>query len=391
MSNWFHADRKLPLLVLSLFLLTFFASVGLGQEGAGELTGLKLPDNYIIGDVPYVPMYSYWSTCAMSSLEMALAYYGYDYSIMTLMNLGWQYGATLVENESGPVLMPGAEQPTDGILHAAKTLGFSVNEKNNQTKEKAWKTLKKYIANDTPVVIQWTMHTVLAVGYDESGNEGEIVYHNPAPPARLLESYTGLTKGDLGPDLGKFSRMDKNKWFGSDYWVNANSYPTKKYEMITLDPPKERKEIDWEDIMERNSKKTLGAGDWSSYPPYVWYSVDAFRKAAESIESGEWSKKELTALFSASDWGPASRSHAAAFLSGLAQSYGIEELEEAGRQFERSGYYWQEANDTWNYVKENPDLVEGSRYRKVISDALKKVALAEEKAGKELGKAGKKF
>ena len=47
--------------------------------------------------------------------------------------------------------------------------------------------------------------------------------------------------------------------------------------------------------------------------------------------------------------------------------------------------------DTWDYFKENPELKNGSSYRKVIAGALRKVALAEEGAGKALEEAGGKF
>jgi len=389
MLNWVRFDKKLPILLVASLLLVSLVVTGASQDEVVGLAGSELPEKYVIEDVPYVPMYSYWSTCAMSSLEMALEYYGYDYSIMTLMNLGWQYGATLVENENGPVLMPGAEQPTEGIIHAAEVLGFTLNEQNNQEKEEAWRTLKSHLVEDTPVIIQWTMHTVLAVGYDETGEE-EVIFHNPASPRRLLEGYMGI-KEDLNTDPGKLSTMGKSKLFGVDYWVNANSYPAKRYEMITLDPPAKRKEIRWKDVIDRNSEKTLGKGDWSSYPPYVWYSVDAFNEAAKNVESGEWSEEELSSLFSASDWGPASRSHVASFLAGFGQRAGIEELKRAGRLFEKSGYYWQEAREIWNYVYENPHKIKENAYRKVISDAFRKVASHEERAGKALAQAGKKF
>ena len=391
MTNISSSGKKILILVMSICLLGSFIIVGICQEEANKASSDELPKKYIIEGVPYVPMYEYWSTCAMSSLEMALEYYGYDYSIMTLMNLGWQYGATLVENEAGPVLMPGAEQPITGILYAAETLGFSTKEINNQTKEEAWETLKTQISGDRPVIIQWTRHTVLAVGYDENGEKAEVIYHNPAPPKGLLGSYMGVKKVRVKANPGSYVRMKKDKWFGEKYWVNANSYPAKRFEMILLEPPSDKKSIDWKSVLQRNAAKTLGQEDWSSYPPYVWYSVDAFKRAAEKVESGGWSREELNSLFSASGWGPASRSHAAAFLSGLGQSSGIDRLKEAARWFERSGYYWQEARDTWNYVKEKPEIGKVSNYRKVISGALRKVALAEERAGKALAEAGEKF
>ena len=390
MVNLLRFGRKVPIFLVVSLLLALLVVAGVSQEEEQGLAGSELSEKYVIEDVPYVPMYSYWSTCAMSSLEMALEYYGYDYSIMTLMNLGWQYGATLVENENGPVLIPGTEQPTEGIIHAAEVLGFTVNEQNNQEKEEAWRTLKRHLVEDAPVIIQWTMHTVLAVGYDETGSEGEVIFHNPASPRRLLEGYMGLEE-ELKTDPGKLSTMEKSKWFGRDYWVNANSYPTKKYEMITLGPPDERKEICWKDVIERNSAKTLGREDWLSFPPYVWYSVDAFNEAAKNVESGEWSEKELSSLFSASDWGPASRSHTASFLVGLGSSSGIEELKRAGRLFEKSGYYWQEAREVWDYTRENPGQLVETTYRKVISGALKKIAGFEEKAGKALERAGEEL
>jgi len=383
--------QKVFILALSVFLLSSIGTVVRGQEKATKTHNDNLPKKCIIDDVPYTPMYSYWSTCAMTSFKMAASYYGYDYSVMTLMNLGWQYGATLVEDEAGPILMPGAEQPITGILYAAETLGFSAREINNQTKEEAWETMKTQISGDTPVIIQWTRHTVLSVGYDESGENAEVIYHNPAPPKGLLGSYMGVKKVRVKANPGSYVRMKKDKWFGEKYWVNANSYPAKRFEMILLEPPSDKKSIDWKSVLQRNAAKTLGQEDWSSYPPYVWYSVDAFKRAAEKVESGGWSREELNSLFSASGWGPASRSHAAAFLSGLGQSSGIDRLKEAARWFERSGYYWQEARDTWNYVKEKPEIGKVSNYRKVISGALRKVALAEGRAGKALAEAGEKF
>ncbi|MFP3953556.1 MAG: hypothetical protein ACLFVS_05485 [Candidatus Acetothermia bacterium] len=57
--------------------------------------------------VTYVSMYDHWSTCAMTSLEIAMGYCGFETSIPTLMNFDWQYGATLVESDGHPLLLPG--------------------------------------------------------------------------------------------------------------------------------------------------------------------------------------------------------------------------------------------------------------------------------------------
>lgn len=124
--------------------------------------------------------------------------------------------------------------------------------------------------------------------------------------------------------------------------------------------------------------------DWVSYPPYVWYGVDAFNRAAEKVESGDWGSKELESLFRATGWGPASRSHAAAFLLGLAECTGIKELRRAGRNFETSGYLWQEVNEIWEYVHQHPESIDSSFYRSLIARVFKKIALVEEKAGNAL-------
>ena len=378
MHSKFNGSKSMIifLIITSLFILSIAPAVAQNSHSKKEKADI-VPEKHVIEDVPYFPMYDYWSTCAMTSLEMASSYYGFDYSIMTLMNLGWQYGATFVENQNGPVIMPGAEQPVTGILHAAETLGFSVEEINNQEKEEAWNTLTSFLAEDKPVIIQWTLHTVLAVGYDETGKENEIIFHNPASPAALLDSYMGLNKSKLKSNIGEFSRMKKSKWFGEKYWQNANSYPPKKYEMIAIKPPNKREEIDLKGVLRRNAYKTLGKRNWTSQPPYVWYSVDAFEEAAKNIESGDWSKEDLKSLFRAGDWGPASRSHASAFLIGLYQKTGIKELREAGQKFEKSGYLWQEANQIWEYVESKGQEFENGKYQSIIAKAFRKISNTE--------------
>jgi len=110
MSNLFYSGKKALILVLSIFPLPSPFVAGEGQEEANKTSGNELPRRSVIEDVPYIPMYSYWSTCAMTSLKMAVSYYGYDYSVMTLINLGWRYGATLVENEAGKALAEAGEK-----------------------------------------------------------------------------------------------------------------------------------------------------------------------------------------------------------------------------------------------------------------------------------------
>jgi hypothetical protein len=263
----------------------------MNQEGPIQQPNLtnrtaELPTKHIIEGVPYIPMYEYWATCAITSLDMQLRYFGADYPLPLLMNIDWAYGAVYLKTPQGPFLYPNASHSIDTILYTAEMLGCNVTEINNQDEEAAWKTLKGFLAQDIPVIIQWSFHTVLVVGYDESPSLSEplVIYHNPAPPSWFLDpSYPGGKPEGFNSTLGAYANMSLDKWMGPYIWGNEFSYPPKRYEMIVVKPAINEPIIPWDEVMTRNANKTLALGEWASYPLDLWYGCVAIRQVPEDI------------------------------------------------------------------------------------------------------------
>ena len=351
----------------------------------------KLPTKYTIEDVPYTPMYEYWSTCAITSLEMQLKYFGADYPLPLLMNIDWVYGAVYVNTPDGPMLWPNTD-PIPAILYTARTLGCRITEINNQDEKTAWETLKRFLAQDIPVVIQWAPHTVLAVGYDESPSLPEplVIYHNPAPPSWFLDpSYPGGKPEGFDSALGAYATMPLGQWMSPDFWGNRFSYPPKKYEMIIAMPPETEPSIPWDEVMTRNARKVLGLGEWISYPPYFWSGCEATRQAAKDIEAGVLTLKDLTYMFRTTGWGPANRSHASAFLASLSEVTNSKDLRKASEYFELAAYKWEEVNTLWKYIEDHPREIPKDVYLPRLVEVFYEITDYEEMAGNVLMRGAK--
>lgn len=377
-------------ITLSGFLCLGREDWSIQQQNSTNRTA-ELPTKHIIEDVPYIPMYEYWATCAITSLEMQLKYFGADYPLSLLMNIDWAYGAIYLKTPQRPFLFPNTE-PILTSLYTAETLGCNVTEINNQDEEAAWKTLKGFLAQDIPVIAQWSFHTVLVVGYDESSSLSEplVIYHNPGPPSRYLDpSYPGVTPEGFNSTLGAYIAMPLDQWMSPYLWGNKFSYPLKRYEMIVVKPAINEPIIHWDKVMTRNAEKTLALGEWASYPPSIWNGCEAIRQVAEDIETGIITPENLSQLFSTTGHGPGARSHASAFLASLSEMTDSKGLREASEYFELAAYKWQEANALWKYAQDHPDEVPEEVYMSRLAEVFHQIADYEEMAGNALMKGAK--
>lgn len=345
----------------------------------------NLPTKHIIKNVSYIPMYDYWATCAITALEMQLKYFGVDYPHSILMNIDWAYGTGYSNSPFNKILCVNSES-IDTILYTAKIIGCSITEINNQKKEKAWETLKGYLAQNIPVIIQWTGHTVLAVGYDESPTLSKplVIYHNPRSPAKFLESE------GYNSTLGAYASMPLDQWMTPSYWGHHRFSP-KKFEMIIVKPPKNEVAIPWDEVMVKNAEKTLGLGEWAPNPPYYWSGYEATRKLAEDIEAGRMTFQNMAKMRIWTTAAPAQRSHASAFLAGFSELTLIDSkyLKKSSEYFELASYKWHEVNAFWNYAQDHPNKFQEDAFMKKLAEAFRQISDYEKIAGRALLKGAK--
>ncbi len=156
---------RLPLLLLVLVLAQLVLVVA--PASAGDVVSVK--------GVPFYPMHS--AICAISSLEMVLSFYGYNYTSSLLLQLSlWDYGFWYMkEYHFG---FAGGIGPIDAMARAARLLGFNITIYNYTRFEDAVEKLREILGRGHPAIIQLAAHTVVGVGVDP---ERKLIYiHDPS-------------------------------------------------------------------------------------------------------------------------------------------------------------------------------------------------------------------
>ncbi|MHC4694111.1 MAG: C39 family peptidase [Planctomycetota bacterium] len=202
----------------------------------------------MIKNVKYSPMLDGY--CAMTCLDMVLQFYGTEVDRSLLLNLGWNYGFFLQQSPYYIGAYPCTE-PISEISHASKLLGFTPQILNHTSLEEAKGTIKTYIPQKKPIIIQTISHTMLVIGFE---NDAEIlVVHDP-----------GKLKPDLVPsediEWYPLGRGENAKYKSSELLNLPYLWQYRQFQMLIITPDTKQQNIDWKVIYKRNAHKTLGIG-----------------------------------------------------------------------------------------------------------------------------------
>lgn len=125
--------------------------------------------------------------CGPASLKILLAHYGKDVAEQELKNLSNANPETGTDH--------------DGLMKAAKALGFKPTEKDNATLE----NLRQYVDNGVPVIVGWWSGEM-----DEAGDHYSVVYE-------VTDQTVSMVDPQLGTGITTFYKDDfDQRWYDFD-------------------------------------------------------------------------------------------------------------------------------------------------------------------------------
>ena len=233
-----------------------------------SITVLAVPSALCSGSVgvsvPFYPMHS--AVCAARSLQMVLSFYGYNYSISLLLQLmGWDYGAFYMpQYHFGYGL---GEAPVQAIVEACKRLGFNATVITVESFSKAISTLRHYLSQGIPVILQWRGHTVVATGITGSS----VLINDPGGGiyvCRLLEDAEFVNATNALSPYTKYLELEC-RYGGKNVEMPLNALRevwrswSGTYTMIVvkpLHPVTDPSRIDWARVIEEAARYVVEGG-----------------------------------------------------------------------------------------------------------------------------------
>jgi len=379
--------RKIIILTLLLILIVFSSNISLPSVYA---------EKHIVKNVPYYPMHT--AICAIKALQMILAYYGYEYPIELLVQLGgWDYG--IWYSKQYHFGYGGDIYPIVAASFAAKLLGFSCQHKVFTKWDEAWSWLKIQLNNNTPVFIEVQGHSIVAVGYDE--DTGVIYIHDPS--GGICSWKTLVEFEALNISIDKRFRdyilnISIRKGYGGYMELSLNYFKNwwkwmGRYEALLIKPKKpvtNIEHLDWPSLLERIASITI-YGSWDPQNTGMkGYEnlIEDFKSYLPRAGKDHLMLIKQTVFDIARDRGH----NAAAFLTGLAQSYNLTDLLRVAWFFERASDEYGYASTLLAYMIKNYN--DKSLVKETASRIIKHIEKAKEyeyKAGKLLFKVAKEL
>jgi hypothetical protein len=317
--------KKAILIVIVISLLSF------------TVLGAEPNESHIIENVKYYPMLEGY--CAMTALRMNLNYYGLDIEQSLLLNLGWNYGFILLDSPYYTTAYA-CTDPVSEITYVSNILGFEATVLTHNSLDEAKKTLKEYVSQNIPVIVQWTPHTVLVYGYEDDGDR-VIIYSPSLPLAKVIP---------------------KTKWTCNNYslsdWLQAPYlWQYRKFQMVVVKPKIKEFKIDWKTIWKRASLKTLGT-DTESYLNFC--GIKGLQSLSQRIKShfDQDTKKFRQTLHNFKmtfELGVGFRRNASSFLSGYAVALNDQNLAIAARHFRTSSHFFKKGQNLLKWSEKHPE------------------------------------
>ncbi len=224
-------------------------------------------------------------------------------------------------------------------------------------------SLRKYLSQNIPVIVQWTPHTVLAYGYEYDGNT--IIIHNPGDPRAKLMPKTQWMQ----------NKHDVSVWLREPYL-----WQYRQFQMVVVRPKTKEQKIEWKGIWERAAQKTLGVAT-GDYPNYS--GIKGLQTLSQSIEKhfGQDEQKFRQTLHNFKttfELGVGFRRNASAFIAGYAAATNDTNLSSAARCFRTSAHLFRKGENLLKWSREHQE--EQSQVEKEIVGIIKQIIKNEEAA-----------
>jgi len=359
-------------IIIKFVILGFIVIFSLQNFAADEA-----PASFLISGIEYKPMLD--GFCAMTSLAMVMEFYGIDTEQSFLLNLGWSYGFFFWLTPQKVWAYPNTG-PIEAMQFVGKTIGLKTQLFEHKALKEAKKTLVTFISQGKPVIVQWIGHTVVAIGYEKSGDV--IIYHNPDEPFISATDKTDLKKFNFNGDTEKRSLTEWEKppflWgvFG--------------YHCLVVTPGVKKPVVDWNSIWTRNAQKTLGIVK-NKYP--AQYGIEGIKATIEDIKTRKFANekalhKYLSSFEGTFYLGCGFRREAAAFLAAQAYSMNSPDLLKAAVAFRKSAYLNRAGYKLIQWLQSNGSRVKN--VKKMVTEIFEKLICTEKKGAEYLLKAAKK-
>jgi hypothetical protein len=295
--------------------------------------------------------------------------------------------------------------PLPFMAYAAEKIGCKISTFKDMLWDEAWKTMKQYVDRDIPVYLpqmnmkllwrtsaQWVHHVIVLTGYDEE--KGVVMVHDPASGE--------IGEGTVRPDEVAFRPAMKGK-SGSyakfkieDFRQACDSMQGSPWEgggrnvFCVVEPVAKKPSISWAEVLERNSKLTLGQveqviGESRVNTCEYIYGPQGIMELAQDLEGG-FGLKEPTQLSEillglrmlVGLIGSGRRICASGFLAGLASVIGSRALENASNDFRFAALCYE------RFLQEIDSSSEIEKKLSRICKVLRRAAEYEKKAGENL-------
>ncbi len=366
---------------------------------------------HVIADVPYI-FQGIVPRCHVTSLRMILEFYGVKYSPSYLMNLsGFNYGFNYFKGRSLAFACPETPLgPSRFMAYAAQKIGCKVSLIKDKPWDETWTLLKDYLDKDIPVYMPllnmqhlWKTarpvpHIVVLCGYDEE--KGVVMIHDPAlgevGEGIQYLGQNGLAEGKSGSyaefkieDFKKACDLRETPW--QSFGRNG---------LCIIYPPTEQLSISWAEVVDRNSKLTLGRIDevtGKRVDTDIISGPDGIIEFAGDLERGFGLLEEPTDLIAILDGqirnlvfnvGSSYKIDAHAFVAGLAAATGNQDLERASNYLRLTALCYEQALAQVDYMMQNQPVPQEILIRSLIRMAgvLRKAAECERQAGESLSR-----
>jgi len=337
-------------------LLTALAlTASLAMIASPAATHVPLAGGALV-NVPYYPMHS--AICAVKSLQMVLSYYGHNYSESLLLQLsGWDYGAYYLPSYHFGYGI--GSYPVEAVARAAKLLGFSVRYVDTSNFSRALEVVVKALRNSTPVIIQLSHHTIVAVGYEG----GDVLVNDPSGGPYSWSVLEDLRAVNLSASLGRQSQsllrylaeISVRKGFGSRVPLTPKELREEwrswwgTYQALIIKPVKPVEALNlstWAEVLRHDGELELGTTatrGWGCEGVKAWELLAKdLRTYFPSVVRDEpaelyWVKSAML------DIAASRRLDASAFLAGLASAL-------RSRNLTLASWWLERASDEFSYA-----------------------------------------
>ncbi|MEJ2726624.1 MAG: BtrH N-terminal domain-containing protein [Deltaproteobacteria bacterium] len=328
-------------------------------------------------DVPYI-FSGITPRCHVTSLQTILEYYGVSYSPSYLMNLaGFNYGFRY--SRKGKVAFPFPNPPLgpwEFLAYAADKIGCRTELIKDRPWADTWDLMKTCLDRGVPVLIArlnmknlWKVavpipHLVVLCGYDEQ--KGVVMIHDSAL-GDMGEGVQYLRTSQLPEKSGRYAEFSIEDFKEAFDLTGTPFQDFGKNGFVILKPPAKRQSVDWREVMERNSRLTLGQveevigkkieGDYCWGPEGIVEFGNDVEQAFGLFDRPEELLEVLTGFYMLTfELGRSYKSDAHAFVAGLAAADGNHKLEQASCQLRSTALQYEQGLAHLDLLFNNPSV-----------------------------------